>query len=914
MATNYPTHIDDTSSLPVVADNVHRVDSDVINRLRAAIIAVESELGTKPSGIYGTVTNRLDGFETLINSIISAGVASSFTAAGDLSGNSTSQVVIGLRGVSVSSTAPTNGQILSYDGYSWKAKGPQTPVVTQEAWFIDPVSGNDSNSGLTSGTALKTLAEMYSRWGPAPKLLASVSGFITVTLMSAPGINDPIILSGDLGPDTNLMYKGAASTVRSGTFSAVTALNSATNQAWEVDDSARDWTTDLNKRIKNTTAGANLGQVAWVAKSIGGTSARISQPAFIDAATIHGYTGPTVGVFSTSDTYIVEDITEAYLASVIRVGRFEGNELVHPGRVFFQDIYFKNSVGGTLIQQCASLVFLGCRFDNSYLEHALAPAFMNCNLGNGIGIFESEMSTITGMIAGDMNIASGSKVYMQNWLVQGATIYLFGGDVVLTGTLGIFDSAADAINVGYASYGKGSLDAGLALFGSGNAGHGVNIGPLGSLAYATTPTITGTAGNVVIDGTSLTWRTAPQIFSGTNNSTSTFSVGPNPALTGDCLRLGPSIANAGVYNNVITTRINGADATVVRIHDGASYIMLGDTGYYMTLQGYNNVFASNALGIHEFIIGAADAMQLNANGVQIGPGAFDLGGGTGVIGIDDAAVVPTTNPTGGVVLYSETGALKFRNPAGTITTLGSGGSPGGSDTYIQFNDTSTFGGDAGLTYNKTTNVLSLTDAIAIGAIPASAGSLRLATSSIINYRNASNTGDVQALNCDGSFVYVGDVSRNDSGLLLYSGGSVAINATGDVVLGYGTPRLTATTTNILSTFPLIGDSANTSPYGVHGGVIVTPAIDAAVTLVAAEYNFDWIQVDTGAWATGPFGVIFPTPATKAAGFYKTVFNNSTQTITVQNGGVATRTLTTGLGQRFWFDDGGAFFAGATFTP
>lgn len=37
-----------------------------------------------------------------------------------------------------------------------------------------------------------------------------------------------------------------------------------------------------------------------------------------------------------------------------------------------------------------------------------------------------------------------------------------------------------------------------------------------------------------------------------------------------------------------------------------------------------------------------------------------------------------------------------------------GGSPGGSDTQVQFNDSSSFGGDAGLTYNKTTNVLTNT--------------------------------------------------------------------------------------------------------------------------------------------------------------------------------------------------------------
>lgn len=49
-----------------------------------------------------------------------------------------------------------------------------------------------------------------------------------------------------------------------------------------------------------------------------------------------------------------------------------------------------------------------------------------------------------------------------------------------------------------------------------------------------------------------------------------------------------------------------------------------------------------------------------------------------------------------------------RNAGGT-------GSPGGSDTQVQFNDSSAFGGDAGLTYNKTT------DALTAGSVVLTAG-------------------------------------------------------------------------------------------------------------------------------------------------------------------------------------------------
>lgn len=40
-------------------------------------------------------------------------------------------------------------------------------------------------------------------------------------------------------------------------------------------------------------------------------------------------------------------------------------------------------------------------------------------------------------------------------------------------------------------------------------------------------------------------------------------------------------------------------------------------------------------------------------------------------------------------------------------TCGGGGTPGGSNTQVQFNDGGAFGGDAALTYNKTTDVLSV---------------------------------------------------------------------------------------------------------------------------------------------------------------------------------------------------------------
>lgn len=60
---------------------------------------------------------------------------------------------------------------------------------------------------------------------------------------------------------------------------------------------------------------------------------------------------------------------------------------------------------------------------------------------------------------------------------------------------------------------------------------------------------------------------------------------------------------------------------------------------------------------------AGPAVQVGATSAQVG------GGSTGVIGITNAGTVPTTNPSGGGVLYAEGGSLKWRGSSGTVTTI-----------------------------------------------------------------------------------------------------------------------------------------------------------------------------------------------------------------------------------------------------
>jgi hypothetical protein len=62
-------------------------------------------------------------------------------------------------------------------------------------------------------------------------------------------------------------------------------------------------------------------------------------------------------------------------------------------------------------------------------------------------------------------------------------------------------------------------------------------------------------------------------------------------------------------------------------------------------------------------------IRVNAGNIFFGSSNVTAGGGQGVIKITNRVVAPTTNPTGGGVLYVESGALKYRGSSGTVTTI-----------------------------------------------------------------------------------------------------------------------------------------------------------------------------------------------------------------------------------------------------
>ena len=151
--------------------------------------------------------------------------------------------------------------------------------------------------------------------------------------------------------------------------------------------------------------------------------------------------------------------------------------------------------------------------------------------------------------------------------------------------------------------------------------------------------------------------------------------------------------------------------------------------------------------------------------------------------------------------------------------------PGGLDTYVQFNDGgSTFGGVAGLTFNKTTNTLSTTN-LAVSNIATVSGSVILgdAASDVVYISGsvtASNglqvTGSINGLSTitaatgfSGSLTKLTDgsdylIAGTNIQLSTGSNGAITISATGGSGLATGKQYLAAATTTATTTPLMIG--------------------------------------------------------------------------------------------------------------
>jgi hypothetical protein len=118
-------------------------------------------------------------------------------------------------------------------------------------------------------------------------------------------------------------------------------------------------------------------------------------------------------------------------------------------------------------------------------------------------------------------------------------------------------------------------------------------------------------------------------------------------------------------NSIDIKGVNGAgvnDSAFITLRDGTS----GRDSFI----GLTGDAAPGGAGAIRFATGGNVVRATITSTGNIGLGTPDqFGGGVKVVGIANATTVPASNPTGGGVLYVESGALKYRGSSGTVTTI-----------------------------------------------------------------------------------------------------------------------------------------------------------------------------------------------------------------------------------------------------
>lgn len=286
----------------------------------------------------------------------------------------------------------------------------------QPIWHINEVTGNDQNSGLTSGTAIKTYAEFLRRIGDN-----IITDQITVFIDS--NLNQDINAFFKIGPDGSVIHNGFRTEIRRSTITAVQAYNPFSSASpplagesldGQITDAAIvSWAPFVGKMIELVDRHPTDPPIAWVAKDLGGTVMRFSP--FFDPLTFSN-TDPVA-----LETYALFDLVQITGTVVVSI---EGT-----GSVAFNDIDF-NSTPGDFFEKEDGTVFLA----NSKVKRLFNPQgsgslelFASQVYGNGL--FDPGTCVVSGngafffsslVLAARLEIAEhGNLIFVLDNVVQG---------------------------------------------------------------------------------------------------------------------------------------------------------------------------------------------------------------------------------------------------------------------------------------------------------------------------------------------------------------------------------------------------------------------------------------------------------------------------------------------------------------
>lgn len=363
-------------------------------------------------------------------------------------------------------------------------------------------------------------------------------------------------------------------------------------------------------------------------------------------------------------------------------------------------------------------------FEEELNNSAGLLAALSDETGTGLAVFGTA-PTFTTRITVPEIVASGSAgVDVHNNSATQVALFGAGGGIgtSLFGTTNIGSASADYLQI---AGGTGSLT----LTGTGSSSNiDITLTPKGSgVVNTNTLTLTGTGtlnGLDAIDGTGETTLESVLDLAGDVSATGLGNtvIGNDKILESmlkavdtpsdeECLSYESTVGDFEWQACGSGGGTPGGSDTQLQFNDGGSFggdagLVYDKTTDALTLAG---IFSAPTLTLTGTgTINGLDAIDATTETTL--EGAIDIAGdisGTGLTAVTIGADKVLESMLKSVDAASDEECLTYESTVGDFEwqTCGSGGSVAGSDTQIQFNDGGAFGGDAGLTYNKTTDTL-----------------------------------------------------------------------------------------------------------------------------------------------------------------------------------------------------------------
>jgi len=228
---------------------------------------------------------------------------------------------------------------------------------------------------------------------------------------------------------------------------------------------------------------------------------------------------------------------------------------------------------------------------------------------------------------------------------------------------------------------------------------------------------------------------------------------------------------------------------------------------------------------------------------------------------------------------------------------GGGGTPGGSDTQVQFNDGGSFGGDAGLTYNKTSDTLNVAGGLIVSGVTTSGGiNVTTGNEYKINATSVLSSTTLGSSVVNSSLTSLGTLS---SGLNIASNQTYKINNTdvlSSTTLGSNVVNSSLTSLGTLGQLNVSGISTFAGITTVTGVTLFAKQINVSGVVTATSFSGDGSAL-TGIVAQGS-GVVVRDSGS-VVGTAGTIDFGDNLTVSTLSAGIVTVTGSAGGGTNYW---------------